>query len=254
MFVRIVVHTTVKICKVKGCKIPGLKHLGKKHVKTTEEVTTTESTTTADPDLPIQDDESRENNATFALAYGPISSSCSKRGDLSFYVYYTLWRNDRMPMYVVSCTSPRADDQEYVEAGFNYFQKNTYPPTVRFDEANFDFRYTLVMIDPDSPTKTDAHCRYWLSWVVSDIEGRALRNGINWQSKEGIIVKDYNPPSPKKGSGPHRYQFLLYQQRYPYGPIRVQNPDTRCGFNPLIFARKNRLDLTATSVFVTEYK
>ena len=92
-------HTTVKICKVKGCKIPGLKHLGKKHVKTTEEVTTTESTTTVDPDLPIHDEESRENNATFALAYGPISSSCSKRGDLSFYVYYTLWRNDRMPMY-----------------------------------------------------------------------------------------------------------------------------------------------------------
>ena len=70
-------------------------------------------TTTVDPDLPIIDDESRENNATMALAYGPISSTCSKRGDLSFYVYYTLWRNDRMPMYVVSCTSPRADGVDY---------------------------------------------------------------------------------------------------------------------------------------------
>jgi len=57
-------------------------------------------------------------------------------GDLSFYAYYTLWRNDRMPMYVVSCTSPRTEGKEYVEAAFSYFQKNKYPPTVRYDEAN----------------------------------------------------------------------------------------------------------------------
>ena len=65
-----------------------------------------------------------------------MNSQCAKRGDLSFYAYYTLWRNDRMPMYVVSCTSPKSDGKEYVEAAFSYFQKNKYPPTVRYDEAN----------------------------------------------------------------------------------------------------------------------
>merc|ERR1711970_1330832 len=108
-----------------------------------------------------------------------------------------------MPMYVVSCTSPRADGQDYVQAGYNYFQKNSYPPTVRYDEANFDSKYTIIMVDPDSPTKKDAHCRYWLQWAVSDVEGRSLRNGVNWQTKEGTIVKEYVAPSLDKESGPH---------------------------------------------------
>ena len=41
-----------------------------------------------------------------------------------------------MPMYVVSCTSPKPDGKEHVEAAFSYFQKNKYPPTVRYDEAS----------------------------------------------------------------------------------------------------------------------
>lgn len=267
MLVRIVVHTTVKVCKLRhGCNIPGLRHLGGEghSVKNSqnggggdEEATTTIETTTVDPDLPIHDDESRQNNATkMALAYGAISSTCSKRGDLSFYVYYTLWRNDRMPMYVVSCTSPRAEGIDYVQAGFSYFQKNSYAPTVRYDEANFDFKYTLIMIDPDSPSKGNANCRYYLGWAVSDIEGRSLRNGVNWQVAEGKLVKKYEAPNPEPGSGPHRYQFILYQQRYPYGPVRLaeENKESRCGFNPLVFARKNRLDIIATSVFETENK
>ena len=112
------------------------------------------------------------------------------------------------------------------------------------------------MIDPDSPSKTNAHCRYWLQWAVADIEGRSLRNGVNWQTTEGTMVKQYASPTPDQGSGPHRYQFILYQQRYPYGPVRLaeHNKQSRCGFNPLIFQRKNRLDIIATSVFETEYK
>ena len=38
--------------------------------------------------------------------------------------------------YVVSCTSPKPDGKEHVEAAYSYFQKNKYPPTVRYDEAS----------------------------------------------------------------------------------------------------------------------
>ena len=75
------------------------------------------------------------HGATVEIGF-PLKSECQKRGDLSFYAYYTLWRNDRMPMYVVSCTSPKPDGKEHVEAAFSYFQKNKYPPTVRYDEAS----------------------------------------------------------------------------------------------------------------------
>ena len=50
MLVRIVVHTTVKVCKLRhGCNIPGLKHLGRENngggrdhsnIKNEEEITT----------------------------------------------------------------------------------------------------------------------------------------------------------------------------------------------------------------------
>ena len=78
--------------------------------------------------------ERLDNGAPVQIAW-PMNSQCTKRGDLSFYAYYTLWRNDRMPMYVVSCTSPRTDGAEFVEAAYSYFQKNKYEPTVRYDEA-----------------------------------------------------------------------------------------------------------------------
>lgn len=35
-------------------------------------------------------------------------------------------------------------------------------------------------------------------------------------------ISEYNPPTPAKGSGVHRYQFLMYAQRYPYGELTVQ--------------------------------
>ena len=79
--------------------------------------------------------EMEAHGATVEIGF-PLKSECQKRGDLSFYAYYTLWRNDRMPMYVVSCTSPKPDGKEHVEAAFSYFQKNKYPPTVRYDEAS----------------------------------------------------------------------------------------------------------------------
>ncbi len=76
-----------------------------------------------------------------------MNSQCTKRGDLSFYAYYTLWRNDRMPMYVVSCTSPRTDGAEFVEAAYSYFQKNKYEPTVRYDEAALVSHTNRIILD-----------------------------------------------------------------------------------------------------------
>jgi len=204
-----------------------------------------------EPALSAAQVEMQESGAPIELSW-PLTSQCAKRGDLSFYAYYTLWRNDRMPMYVVSCTSPRTEGKDYVEAAFTYFQKNKYPPTVRYDEANLDGKYTIIMVDPDAPTAKAAKCRYWLHWAVSDVDGRHLRNGVNWMNGEGRIIKEYNPPTPAKGSGPHRYQFLMFAQRYPYGELTITQE--RCGFDPKTWAKDNKLELVASSIFQTEYE
>ena len=93
------------------------------------------------------------------------------------------------------------------------------------------------MVDPDAPTASAAKCRYWLHWAVTDVDGRHLRNGVNWMASEGKVLKgnftirarsnsirtylEYNPPTPPKGSGPHRYQFLMFAQRYPYNDLTL---------------------------------
>jgi len=195
--------------------------------------------------------ERLDNGAPIQIAW-PMNSQCTKRGDLSFYAYYTLWRNDRMPMYVVSCTSPRTDGAEFVEAAYSYFQKNKYEPTVRYDEAALDGKYVVMMVDADAPTLNAAKCRYWLHWAVSEVEGRHLRNGVNWLNTEGRVLKEYNPPTPAKGSGKHRYQFLLFAQRYPYSELSTEGE--RCGFDPKTWAKDNKLELVASSIFTTEYE
>jgi phosphatidylethanolamine-binding protein (PEBP) family uncharacterized protein len=93
-----------------------------------------------------------------------------------------------------------------------------------------------MMVDADAPTPNAAKCRYWLHWAVSEVEGRHLRNGVNWLNTEGRVLKgkntpkirysslisEYNPPTPAKGSGKHRYQFLLFAQRYPYSELSTE--------------------------------
>ena len=50
-------------------------------------------------------------------------------------------------------------------------------------------KYTILMVDPDAPTAKAAKCRYWLHWAVTDVDGRHLRNGVNWMASEGRILK-----------------------------------------------------------------
>ena len=45
------------------------------------------------------------------------------------------------------------------------------------------------MVDADAPSAKAAKCRYWLHWATSDVDGRHLRNGVNWMNGEGKIIK-----------------------------------------------------------------
>jgi hypothetical protein len=72
----------------------------------------------------------------------------------------------------------------------------TYTPTP-------DTFYTLVMVDPDAPSRADAEGEY-RHWVVANIPGAEIN--------KGEVLQDWAPPSPPSGSGLHRYVFILYEQ------------------------------------------
>lgn len=63
--------------------------------------------------------------------------------------------------------------------------------------------YTLIMHDPDAVVGN------WLHWVVVNIKDNNVKNGDE--------LFKYTGPAPPKGSGVHRYIFLLYEQ-----PERIQ--------------------------------
>jgi len=88
-------------------------------------------------------------------------------------------------------------------------------PTVKFEKLG-DKLVTLIMLDPDAPSKTNPTNRSWLHWLVTNIR----ENDIS----SGSTMMEYNGPSPPKGSGPHRYALLVFQQSDTIEDIQIERP------------------------------
>lgn len=70
-------------------------------------------------------------------------------------------------------------------------------PKIDYSIATSGF-YTLIMHDPDAPVGN------YLHWVIVNIQQSMSNNGD--------ILLDYKGPAPPKGSGVHKYIFLLMKQ------------------------------------------
>lgn len=64
--------------------------------------------------------------------------------------------------------------------------------------------YMLAMVDPDAPSRDHPKFREWHHWLVGNIYG----GDIN----KGEVLSDYIGSGPPKGTGLHRYVFVLYKQ------------------------------------------
>ncbi|XP_075413327.1 phosphatidylethanolamine-binding protein 4 [Tenrec ecaudatus] len=117
----------------------------------------------------------------------------------------------------------------YVPDCSSYRQKITQwlQPIVRFQGAIEDATYTLIMVDPDAPSRTSPTARFWRHWLVTDINGTDLKKG----QIQGQELSSYHPPSPPAHTGFHRYQFFIYlQQRKPISLLPKENK-TRGSWN-----------------------
>ncbi|XP_057305965.1 protein D2-like [Hydractinia symbiolongicarpus] len=95
--------------------------------------------------------------------------------------------------------------EKAIECGKNYnISKFTYPPSVVLDRANVNQYYTMIMLDPDAPSRDNPTQRSWLHWLVVNIQDADIENSFT--------AVEYNPPTPPAGSGKHRYIFLLLKQ------------------------------------------
>ena len=107
----------------------------------------------------------------------------------------------------------------------------SFTPMQSFAAAT-DVGYTLVMTDPDAPSRADPKMGQWRHWVVTGLKAPAL-TGLDTGDLSARVTRGattpYYPPAPPRGTGLHRYGayvgalraigvlmcmrvFLLYQE------------------------------------------
>ncbi|PPQ83168.1 hypothetical protein CVT25_005415 [Psilocybe cyanescens] len=134
------------------------------------------------------------------------------------------------------------------------------PTFVSNDEA----LYTIVMTDPDAPSRVDPKFGEWRHWILSGLTSPRAELASSSQGqilkKSKSTITPYYPPEPPAGSGPHRYVFLLFRE--PAGGIAI--PDdaverkaesgNRSKWNAMAFAHQYDLKLVGANFFLTEVK
>ncbi len=96
--------------------------------------------------------------------------------------------------------------------------------------------YTIMIIDPDAPSRLNPINKYHLHYLL-----------VN----SNQVINTYQGPNPPVNSGPHRYYVCVFEQK-----SRIENVKEfpRSKFNFLKFVSDNSLILTSYFKFRVEVK
>ncbi|KAH7722088.1 phosphatidylethanolamine-binding protein F40A3.3-like protein [Aphelenchoides avenae] len=119
---------------------------------------------------------------------------------------------DRPPLYRLPVKYAHSSDIE-IGTTLEMAEEFGNPPRVDMKSMDEDKHYTLIMTDPDVPNRTQPTDREFLHWMVINIS----RNNVD----KGDEIVPYVPPLPQRGSGLHRYVFLLLEQSTPLPADRL---------------------------------
>ncbi|CAI4046645.1 hypothetical protein N7582_003862 [Saccharomyces uvarum] len=134
-----------------------------------------------------------------------------------------------------------------------------------------DDLFTLVMTDPDAPSKTDHKWSEFCHLVESDLKllnksthesaGATDFFASEFNSTGSRTLVEYMGPAPPKGSGPHRYVFLLFKQPKGVDSSKFSKIRDRPNWgysSPATgvykWAQENNLKLVASNFFYAETK
>lgn len=110
--------------------------------------------------------------------------------------------------------------------------------------------YTIVMLSPDYPTRSNPILANFLHWMVVNIPGGHV--------EEGEVICDYLGALPEPDNDVHRYIFLVYKQkaRTNYGNeerIYVDDFSARERFSIKKLVKKYLLNPVAGNIFLAEF-
>lgn len=122
-------------------------------------------------------------------------------------------------------------------------------PKIQWDSLTNDL-FTLIMTDPDAPSRAEPKYREWHHFLVGNIHGSDLASGD--------VLSEYIGAGPPKDSGLHRYVFLLYKQstHIDFNETKLSNRSSggRAKFSTYTFAEKYNLGTPiAGNFFQAEY-
>ncbi|CAK5284634.1 unnamed protein product [Mycena citricolor] len=92
-------------------------------------------------------------------------------------------------------------------------------------------KYTLVMFDPDAPSAASPTSRNFRHWVITGLVPSS--DPLSPAEQTAEAANAYRPPGPPKGSGLHRYTFVLYRE-----PPSFVLPEDASELDPSIEARR----------------
>ncbi|KAF9457374.1 PEBP-like protein [Collybia nuda] len=119
------------------------------------------------------------------------------------------------------------------------------------DESAAEASYTLVMVDPDAPSRAEPIYRQFRHWVIT---GLKLESGVAKKTKASTTP--YRPPGPRPASGLHRYTFLLFEEpklgyTIPEGaPEYGAALEERRSWNAVDFGKRYGLKLVGANFFL----
>jgi len=125
---------------------------------------------------------------------------------------------------------------------------NTNLPKVSWN-ANSANYYTLMLTDPDAPSRKEPTYREWIHWIVTNIPGNDV--------SKGETLMTYIGSAPPPETGLHRYVFLVWQQKEMKNKWTVEkigySGDKRGKFSARKFATENGLTkLVAGNYYETQ--
>jgi len=68
-------------------------------------------------------------------------------------------------------------------------EASSRPSLVQWSSADEGKKYSLVMVDPDAPSREKPTQRNWLHWLLTNVAGRDLKGGLT--GPEGDEVREY---------------------------------------------------------------
>jgi phosphatidylethanolamine-binding protein (PEBP) family uncharacterized protein len=110
--------------------------------------------------------------------------------------------------------------------------------------------YTMIMSDPDAPSRKAPLNREWLHWIIINMPNGGSRGG-------GTHVVGWYPPTPPPLSGPHRYVCSLFEQPGKIASdqvahIRAGDPHGRAKFKTSNWEKQYNLTLIGANFFRAE--